>query len=215
MLRRVCDDEPRPLRELTPEVPAWLEAIISRLMAKDPARRFQTATEVAQVLGTCLAHVQQPLSVSLPVGLDDEPSQSGKWRRHLIRGSIAALVLAAVAAGAGSLGQLPPRPGELSGLTRGTSQSAPSALRTPLPVDPPGIGTDEIGQDLRDTWRLAGTLEASLHQREDVTENDPVSALAHDLAQQAQSLESEMTPHREVDRRTPSVRSTLYPDSRR
>ena len=47
VLRRVCDDQPRPLRELNPEVPAWLEAIIARaLMAKDPARRFQTAIEV-------------------------------------------------------------------------------------------------------------------------------------------------------------------------
>ena len=51
VLRRVCDDEPRPLRELNPEVPAWLEAIIARLMAKDPARRFQTATEVARSSG--------------------------------------------------------------------------------------------------------------------------------------------------------------------
>jgi len=119
---------------------------------------------------------------------------------------MAALVLAAVAAGAASLGQLPTRPGELSGLTRGTSQPAPSVLRTLSPVDQPGIGTDEIAQNLRETWRLAGTLEASLHRRDDFTEHDPVSALAHDLAQQAQALESELAPHREVNHRNPSVR---------
>ena len=62
VLRRVCDDEPRPLREINPDVPAWLEAIIARLIAKDPSSRFQTATEVADLLERCLAHVQQPLT---------------------------------------------------------------------------------------------------------------------------------------------------------
>ena len=36
--------QPRPIREINPEVPAWLEAIIARLTAKDPSRRYQTAT---------------------------------------------------------------------------------------------------------------------------------------------------------------------------
>ncbi len=66
VLRRVCDDHPRPLREINPEVPAWLEAIIARLHAKDPAERYPSAAEVADLLGRCLAHVQQPLSVPLP-----------------------------------------------------------------------------------------------------------------------------------------------------
>jgi serine/threonine-protein kinase len=215
VLRRVCDDEPRPLRELNPEVPAWLEAIIARLMAKDPARRFQTATEVAQLLGSCLAHVQQPLSVPLPAELVAEPTRTTNWRQRLVRGSIAASVLAAVAAGAGSFGPLPPRPGELSGLTRGASQAALTAARTPSPVDQPGIGTDEIAQDLREAWRLAGTIDASLHRRDDVIQHDAVSQLARELAHQAQALESEMAPHREVDRRAPFVRSTLDPDPRR
>ena len=215
VLRRVCDDQPRPLRELNPEVPAWLEAIIARLMAKDPARRFQTAIEVAQLLGSCLAHVQQPLSVPLPADLADEPTRSVKWRRHLVRGSIAASVLAVAAAGAGSLALLPPRKRELSGPNRPASPPANSASRAPSLVNRPGIGTDEITQDLREAWRLAGTIELSLHRRGNVTQIDPVSALAHELAQQAQALESEMAPHREVNRWNPSVRSTLDPDQGR
>jgi serine/threonine protein kinase len=215
VLRRVCDDEPRPLRELNPEVPAWLEAIISRLMAKDPARRFQTATDVALLLGSCLAHVQQPLSVPLPAELAALPNRTGKWRRYWIRGSIVASVLAAVAAGAGSLALLPPRPNELPGPTRGAPRPALSVVRTPRPVDPPRIGTDEIAQNLGEAWRLAGTIEAGLHRREDLTENDPVSTLVHDLAQQARALESEIASQRETDRRNPFVRSTLHPDRRR
>ena len=69
VLRRVCDDQPRPLREINPEVPPWLEAIIARLMAKNPSDRFQTAAEVADLLEQCLAHIQQPLVSRLPAGL--------------------------------------------------------------------------------------------------------------------------------------------------
>src|SRR5205085_10991456 len=35
VIRRVCDEHPRPLRDINPEVPAWLAALIARLHAKD------------------------------------------------------------------------------------------------------------------------------------------------------------------------------------
>src|SRR5262249_54529430 len=69
VVRRVADDEPRPIREVNPEIPAWLEAIVDRLHAKDPAGRFASASELADLLGHCLAHVQQPLADALPWGL--------------------------------------------------------------------------------------------------------------------------------------------------
>src|SRR5205823_5079493 len=53
LLRKVCDDTPTPIRALNPDVPAWLEAIVSKLMAKDPAERFGSAAEVADLLGRC------------------------------------------------------------------------------------------------------------------------------------------------------------------
>src|SRR4030095_1221067 len=64
-LRRVCDDTPRPIRELNPEIPDWLVVIISRLLAKKPDERFQTAAEVADLLGQHLAELQHP---ALPDG---------------------------------------------------------------------------------------------------------------------------------------------------
>ena len=67
VLKRVCDDRHRPIRELNPDVPDWLEAMIDRLLAKDPADRFQTAAEVADLLERGLAHVQQPTAVPRPV----------------------------------------------------------------------------------------------------------------------------------------------------
>jgi WD40 repeat protein len=68
VLKRVCEDTPRPLREVNADIPDWLEALIARLHAKDPADRFQTAAEVADLLGRHLAHLQQPGMVALPVG---------------------------------------------------------------------------------------------------------------------------------------------------
>jgi hypothetical protein len=60
VLKRVCEDTPRPLGEVNADIPDWLEALIARLHAKDPADRFQTAAEVADLLGRHLAHLQQP-----------------------------------------------------------------------------------------------------------------------------------------------------------
>jgi serine/threonine protein kinase len=66
VIRRVCDDQPRPIREINPDIPDWLCGIIDHLLAKNPAERFQSADEVAELLAGCLAHVQRPLSVRLP-----------------------------------------------------------------------------------------------------------------------------------------------------
>jgi serine/threonine protein kinase len=69
ILRRITDHEPRPIREVNPDVPEWLEAIVRRLHAKAPHDRFQTPAEVADLLEQCLAHVQQPATVPLPAGV--------------------------------------------------------------------------------------------------------------------------------------------------
>ncbi|MBC7818973.1 MAG: serine/threonine protein kinase, partial [Planctomycetaceae bacterium] len=67
VLKRVCEESPRPIREVNPDVPDWLSEIIAKLLAKAPADRFQTAAEVADLLEQCLAHMQKPSDVSLPV----------------------------------------------------------------------------------------------------------------------------------------------------
>ena len=66
VLRRVSDDTPRPLREINPQVPIWLEAFIAKLQAKQPSQRFDSASQVAEQLKQCLAHTQQPTLVPLP-----------------------------------------------------------------------------------------------------------------------------------------------------
>jgi|GEM_PF-659937 len=66
LLRRIADEEPRPIQEINPNIPAWLSRLISRLMAKNPADRFGSAEEVADLLEQCLAYVQQPSGRAIP-----------------------------------------------------------------------------------------------------------------------------------------------------
>jgi serine/threonine-protein kinase len=66
VLRRICDEPPRALRDVNPDVPMWLEAIINKLLAKSRDGRFQSADEVARLLERCLAHLQHPTAVPLP-----------------------------------------------------------------------------------------------------------------------------------------------------
>ena len=60
VLRRVSEDAPRPIRDLNNEVPDWLQAIVEKLQAKDPADRFESAAEVADLFGRCLAYMEKP-----------------------------------------------------------------------------------------------------------------------------------------------------------
>lgn len=80
-LRRVCDDTPRPIREVNPEIPEWLEQIVDRLLAKRPDDRLQSAAEIAELLGKHLAHVQDPGSTPFPGPLA-HASRNGRIPRH-------------------------------------------------------------------------------------------------------------------------------------
>jgi serine/threonine protein kinase len=66
LLKRICEDEPRSIREVSPEIPEWLEQFIFKLLAKDPAGRFASAEEVAEQLTAELAYLQNPTGVREP-----------------------------------------------------------------------------------------------------------------------------------------------------
>ncbi|MCA8989833.1 MAG: protein kinase, partial [Planctomycetaceae bacterium] len=59
VLKRLCDDDPRPITDIIPGTPAWLCGIIAQLMKKDREERFQSAQEVAQLLATCQQELQR------------------------------------------------------------------------------------------------------------------------------------------------------------
>ena len=75
VLRQVSDQTPTAVRELNPDVPAWLEALIVRLMAKNQTDRFGSAAVVAELLEGYLAHLCQPVTVPAP---DFSHARSGR-----------------------------------------------------------------------------------------------------------------------------------------
>jgi WD40 repeat protein len=96
VLRRICEDTPRPVGEVNADVPDWLEAILARLHAKNPADRFQSAAEVADLLGRHLAHLQQP-GVVAPRVRNEGGAAKPQLPRARGRRVAAVLVLLAVA----------------------------------------------------------------------------------------------------------------------
>jgi len=98
ILRRVSDDRPRALRDVNPEVPIALAEIIERLHAKNPAGRFQSAAEVAEVMGGYLSLLQRglPIATPQPKALPSSPRRSGRKRTAagVALGSVAVLVIA-------------------------------------------------------------------------------------------------------------------------
>lgn len=67
VMRRITDSDPRPIREINPNIPEWMTAVITKLMAKIARDRLQSAAEVRDILETCLRHMQQPQRDSQPM----------------------------------------------------------------------------------------------------------------------------------------------------
>jgi serine/threonine protein kinase len=82
VLKRVAEDTPRDIREIIPETPPWLCDLIAKLHAKDPAQRFQSAREVADVLADCEARLKvgSELQDFSRIPRSKPPARSGKWK---------------------------------------------------------------------------------------------------------------------------------------
>jgi serine/threonine protein kinase len=122
VLRRITDTQPRPIREINPDIPTWLATLIDKLLAKQAVDRFASGAEVALLLEQCLAHVQQPATVSLPAACRVRQAQRRLTLPSLTRIFAAAILLLAVGAAlyfslprpvpqSQSAGPQPPAPG--------------------------------------------------------------------------------------------------------
>jgi serine/threonine protein kinase len=93
-LSAIIDDEPRPISEINPKVPAPLRWIVDRCLAKDPRQRYAATIDLAHDLRT----VRDRLSEATGVIVD-----SGALRRRRMQTAaiiaVAALALTGVAVG--------------------------------------------------------------------------------------------------------------------
>ena len=136
VLKRVCEEAPRPIREIKPDAPEWLCAIIARLHAKKPEERFASAREVADLLAGRLSELQMNSSSRSPGPPPPEPeavapisaiSPPVRPRRRWPALTVL-LVLLAVGLGLALT--------EATGLTRLTAGAA--SLFRPAPAGPTG-----------------------------------------------------------------------------
>ncbi len=90
VLRQVCEVTPRPIREINPNVPTWLAALVERLHAKRPTERFAAAAEVAELLEYNLDHPDQPRTVPQPRAVAD---RFRSRRRRIVAPALLAVCL--------------------------------------------------------------------------------------------------------------------------
>ena len=76
VLLRVAEDTPRPMQEIIPEIPDWLVAIVTKLHAKKPEDRFQTAKEVADLLARCQTELQTKGEVTCVIANNTQASRA-------------------------------------------------------------------------------------------------------------------------------------------
>jgi tetratricopeptide (TPR) repeat protein len=101
VLRKVIHDEPRPIGARNRDIPEWLVGIVRKLMSKDPADRYQSATELSELLAQHLAGLQHPSRSShdepspTPAELLPPPTPPRSWVRR--RAALPAMATAAIA----------------------------------------------------------------------------------------------------------------------
>ena len=96
ILRRITDNEPRPIREIHPQIPDWLCRVIEKLHSKSSDDRYATAEEVSDLLQRCLVHEHSP---NTPLPAELQAASTLRWPGRKLAAVIvaAAVVLIAIA----------------------------------------------------------------------------------------------------------------------
>ena len=95
VLHRIQQEEPTPIRPVTPQISKTLSDVIALLLKKAPEDRFQSATEVHKLLEKYLAYLRQP-DISKPPRVKTPLSPELANRKLVIAGACLAASLAVV-----------------------------------------------------------------------------------------------------------------------
>lgn len=88
VLRRITDDEARPVCQINQSIPSWLGRLVDLLHAKSCDDRIESAEVLDRILQQCIAHREQPATQPLPSVLKASPAQQ-RSRRLLGRMGLA------------------------------------------------------------------------------------------------------------------------------
>ena len=112
VIKKVCEAEPRAIREINPRIDQWLVSFIEKLHRKERDERFSSADEVQTLLAEELAHLQSP--TIFPSPSRQWMNAANGWRRKwLVLPAVAISILALIAGtfgwpGNGTAAKTPP-----------------------------------------------------------------------------------------------------------
>ncbi len=148
IMQKILNQEPLPPSTLNPTLPAALDAVVKRALAKSPSARFATAAEFSQAL---VAAIQQvgPAAEAAPVApaLAPPAPRAHGARRAAVTG---AAIIAACAAGYAGFALWKPASGDRAALpisapTLPTTVAAASAI-PPATAAPPAVAASDAAQ---------------------------------------------------------------------
>ena len=222
VLFKVMQEDPRPLRETSPEVPAVLAQVVERAMAKDGTQRFQNASEFRSALHRAMQAVAAGRGdaalpeLSLPPGsaaprtaargAESSPGASGARSGSALReGTPAAPRGAAPARSAGPPASKLPLVGAVTGAVvavavggflfarRGASAPPPPPPVTrPAQVDPLAQELARSQVELARRRAQAGDFRDALRQAERALKIDPTNKDAQEILSRAKATADEM-----------------------
>jgi len=83
ILRQITEVRHRPLRDVNPDVPEWLAELVEELLAKNSEDRYQSATDLAEVLEYTYAQMSTS-SLALPAVCQVEVARRSARRRIVL-----------------------------------------------------------------------------------------------------------------------------------
>lgn len=211
ILRRITDNEPRPIREINPQIPDWLCKVIEKLHSKSANDRFATAEEVSDLLQRCLVHEHSP---NTPLPAELQTASNWQWWPHRLGTMTTTATTVVVVASAIYFGTLPTNSGPDEHPVAKGSKYLGTANNSPPATDSAVVATQEspstdaaeaVGPTVKDeALALTGKPNS-----DDTAWYDDGGISPFDIRRTAQRLAEETQSDFE---NTPAASSTFLPE---